>query len=462
MIRLFRVFIPKSIVALFVLDILLITACFLLPVALLVPDLEIYLFYDDGLIKIAIGVATVVLGIYYLDLYSEFRVPSRLALVEKLLFVMGVLLISQAVLAYLGPALTLPRWDVIGGGLLLTMLFPFWRQVYTRDIYKGLGIDRVLFLGTDSLGVELAERIATNPQLGFVGIGFVDDFQPEGATVGGLSVLGRMLELQKIVATYKPDRIVVSIAERRKALPLNDLLDLRFRGIRIEEAATLYEIAFGRVTTLRLRPSQLIFSSELGPQRWNLRLQTIYSFVLAFIGLMVTTPILILLAITVKLSSAGPILYRQTRVGLDGVPFTLYKFRSMVTDAEANTGAVWAAKNDPRVTRVGGFLRRSRLDELPQLFNVLRGEMAIVGPRPERPEFVATLSEHIPFYRQRHCVKPGLTGWAQINYKYGETIEDTIVKLEYDLYYIKNISPSLDAYIMFHTAKVILFSRLGQ
>jgi len=162
------------------------------------------------------------------------------------------------------------------------------------------------------------------------------------------------------------------------------------------------------------------------------------------------------------LTSPGPVLYRQVRVGMDGAPFTLYKFRSMRADAEAATGAVWASKDDPRVTPVGRFMRKTRIDELPQVLNVLRGEMSIVGPRPERPEFVEVLSEKIPYYRQRHCVRPGITGWAQINYKYGDTIEDTITKLEYDLYYIKNMAFSLDTYIIFHTAKAMLLSRGSQ
>ena len=171
---------------------------------------------------------------------------------------------------------------------------------------------------------------------------------------------------------------------------------------------------------------------------------------------------MLLVALGVKLTSTGPVLFRQNRVGLNGKIFRIYKFRSMVVDAEATTGAVWAKKNDPRVTSLGAVLRKTRLDELPQILNVLRGDMSIVGPRPERPEFVTVLSEQIPFYRQRHVVEPGVTGWAQINHKYGDTIEDTIIKLEYDLYYIKNLSPSLDLYIIFDTLKVMLFSGHGQ
>jgi len=167
-------------------------------------------------------------------------------------------------------------------------------------------------------------------------------------------------------------------------------------------------------------------------------------------------------ALLVKFSSPGPILLRQTRVGLNGAPFTLFKFRSMYADAEARTGAVWATKDDPRITPTGWWLRRLRLDELPQFFNVVRGDMCIVGPRPERPEFSAMLEEKIPFYRQRLCVKPGITGWAQINHKYGDTIDDSLTKLEYDLYYIKNLGPAIDAYIIFHTLKVMLLSRGAQ
>jgi exopolysaccharide biosynthesis polyprenyl glycosylphosphotransferase len=200
----------------------------------------------------------------------------------------------------------------------------------------------------------------------------------------------------------------------------------------------------------------------MGPRRWIVQLQGIYSEVLGIIGTVITLPVMAVVALVVKISSPGPILFRQTRVGLHGELFTLYKFRSMYADAEAHSGAVWATKDDPRITPVGRWLRRLRLDELPQFFNVVRREMSVVGPRPERPEFCAMLEEKIPFYRQRHCVKPGITGWAQINHKYGDTVEDSMVKLEYDLYYIKHLSPALDAFIVFSTLKVMLLSRGAQ
>jgi exopolysaccharide biosynthesis polyprenyl glycosylphosphotransferase len=222
-------------------------------------------------------------------------------------------------------------------------------------------------------------------------------------------------------------------------------------------------MALERISTHELRPSQLIFSSSgLGPNRKNVLLQTTYSLAIAAAAAVIAAPLMLLVAALVRLTSPGPALFRQQRVGKNNRLFTLYKFRSMVVNAEAYSGPVWATPGDRRVTLVGHWLRRFRLDELPQLFNVLKGDMSMVGPRPERPEFVADLEQRIPYYRQRHCIKPGITGWAQIKHKYGDTIEDTIMKLEYDLYYIKNLAPALDAYIMFHTAKVMLFSRGAQ
>jgi exopolysaccharide biosynthesis polyprenyl glycosylphosphotransferase len=252
------------------------------------------------------------------------------------------------------------------------------------------------------------------------------------------------------------------LTERRDQTPLADLLELRFSGIRIQEAAAAYEQVSKTVSLKELRPSQLIYTGGLGPRPGMVALQMAYSKLIALFGLLAASPIMILIAASIKLTSRGPVFYRQTRVGWRGQHFTLYKFRSMRPDAEAATGAVWAAKDDPRVTPVGRWLRRLRLDELPQLYNVLRGDMSVVGPRPERPEFVAALAQQIPYYRQRLAVRPGITGWAQINHKYGDTLEDTVRKLEYDLYYIKNLSPSLDAYILIQTLKTIVLQRGAQ
>lgn len=441
-------------------EIVLTALIFLAATYLVFPtNAEILLWYEDGFTRIAFVVAAIILGFYFQDLYTDLRIQSSITLLQQMILTVGLVLLSQAFIAYLLPDLIMSRFVLMAGCLMFVILLPLWRLAYTRVVYKGLGIQHLLFVGTNSVALEIVERIRQEHELGFRIAGFIDDAHEAGSTILDVPVLGKVAELPAIASQLRPDRIVVGLVERRNSLPVYQLLDLRFSGIHIEDVTTTYETVFGRVATRTLRPSQLIFSTELGASRWSLQLQKVYSALIGLIGLIVASPLMLLTVILVKLTSTGPALYKQRRVGLNGSTFTVYKFRSMVIDAEKKTGAVWATRNDPRITPVGKFIRKTRLDELPQLFNVLKGEMVIVGPRPERPEFVKTLSEQIPFYPHRHSVKPGLTGWAQINYKYGETLEDTIVKLEYDLYYIKNLSMSLDLYIMFNTIKTMVLTR---
>jgi sugar transferase (PEP-CTERM system associated) len=464
MIRLFRVFVPTSTLILLLTEIGLVFASFLIAIYLLLPfDPEIFFFYEDGFLRVGLVILTVILALYFQDFYNAGGVRPKIMLVEKTIRTIAIVFFSQALMAYAAPSVLMPRWIVLAGSAILLFLLPAWRLAFSALFFRALTPQRILFLGTNTVVQEIAEKLGRHPELGMVGLGYLDDAHPPGHTLAAsLRVLGPYASLRQIVDEQKPDRIVVGLAERRQSLPMYELLDLRFGGLYIEEAARTYEAAFGRVTTKALRPSYLIFSSDLGPRPVSFRIQSIYSMLIACVGLVIAAPVMILVALAVRLTSPGPILFRQTRVGLGGDLFTIYKFRSMRVDAEAKTGAVWAVRNDPRVTPIGKYLRILRLDELPQLLNVIRGEMSIVGPRPERPEFVQTLSEVIPFYRQRHSVKPGITGWAQINYKYGETVEDAIVKLEYDLYYIKNLSLSLDMYIIFNTLKAMLVTQSGQ
>jgi sugar transferase (PEP-CTERM system associated) len=464
MIRLFRVFVPTSTLVLLLTETALVFGAYLAALYILLPyEPEIFLLYEDGLLRLSLVVLAVLLALYFQDFYSSTGVRSKVLLIERTIRTIAVVFFTQAVMAYATPTLLMPRWTILGGSVILLIALPAWRLTFNAVFFRALAPQRILFLGSNTVVQEIAQRLADRPELGMCGLGYLDDSYEIGHTLAaGLPVLGGYGDLLPIVASQKPDRIVVGLSERRQALPMYELLDLRFGGLYIEEAARTYEAAFGRVTTKALRPSYLIFSQDLGPRPLSLRLQSIYSVLGAAVGMIAAAPLMLLVALAVRLTSPGPILFRQTRVGWNGEPFTIYKFRSMRVDAEAATGAVWAVKNDPRVTPIGKYLRILRLDELPQILNVLRGEMSIVGPRPERPEFVQTLSEIIPFYRQRHSVKPGITGWAQINYKYGETIEDAIVKLEYDLYYIKNLSLSLDMYIIFHTLKAMLVEQSGQ
>ena len=466
MIRIFKIFVPTSILALLLSEIVLLLSCYLAGVAVIADvDPQVFLIYDDGLVRILLVVAVEILGFYLLDLYSDVKVHSRILIIQDTGLVIGIAVLSQAFLGYLKPEWIVPRWMMIAGSCFALVVVPAWRILYSRFMLRALGHKRILFLGESVALEELASGLTARPELGFSIIGYINNMPDEpvqGSPFADMKHLGPVSDLRMIVAESKPDLIVVGMAERRNRLPVNELLDLRFSGVPVTEIASLYETAFGRVCTRELRPSQLIFSEELGPDPTSVSLQSAYAFVLALIGVILVSPIMLIVALLVRLSSPGPVLLRQTRVGLHGEPFTVYKFRSMYEDAEARTGAVWAIKNDPRITRVGYYLRRYRLDELPQLFNVLKGDMSIAGPRPERPEFVATLAEKIPFYRQRHGVKPGITGWAQVSYKYGDTIEDTMMKLEYDLYYIKHLSMSLDLYIYFHTFKTMLLRRGAQ
>jgi exopolysaccharide biosynthesis polyprenyl glycosylphosphotransferase len=465
MVRLFKVSIPSSVLALVVSEAILALSCYVLA-TYWVEDTspDIFLLDDGGWWRIALVVTVILLGLYFHDLYDDYRVRSRILLVQQFCMVLGIAFLLQALFSYGRWDILLPKWLMVYGSVLVLVVLPAWRITFASLVWKALGAQRVLFLGASSAVREMIGRLGSRPELGLAPIGYLESDGESGIPeeLSGTPRLGCIADLDRVIASQHPDRIVVGMTERRGRMPVEHLLQLRFSGIHIEEAAMTYETLFGRVSTRDLRPSQLIFSAELGPQHGSVTVQSAYSLLLSAIGIMATIPVMAVVAILVKLTSPGPVLHRQQRVGLNGVPFTVFKFRSMYREAEAATGAVWATKDDPRVTPVGRWLRKLRLDELPQLFNVLRGEMSLVGPRPERPEFVAILQEKIPYYRQRLCVKPGITGWAQINHKYGDTVEDSIVKLEYDLYYIKNLALSLDAYILFHTMKTILLGRGAQ
>lgn len=460
MIRLFRVFIPASVVALLISEILLLLACYgAASFFTLAEDPSVYLFTELNYWKILVVAGCIILGLYFQDLYTDLRITSRILLVQQVCLAVGCALLVFAFIGYLRPDLLLGRWLMIVGSLCVVIVLPLWRIVFWKYVIVALRSERVLLLGNSSILGEVIEQIMGRPEFGYSIIGYICEDEPCDFPV---PCLGNLADVRHVCEEFRPTRIVVGMTERRNRLPVQDLLEIRFGGILIEDAADTYEVAMRRVCSRKIQPSQLIFSSVLGPRPQAIALQNAYSLLIGALGLVLSVPFTLATAIAVKLSSRGPVLYRQRRVGLNGHPFTLYKFRSMYVDAEARTGAVWATVDDPRITPVGRWLRKLRLDELPQLWNVVKGDMAIVGPRPERPEFVDLLAHQIPYYRQRLAVKPGITGWAQINHKYGDTELDAMIKLEYDLYYIKNVAPALDFYIIFHTVKVMLLSRGAQ
>jgi sugar transferase (PEP-CTERM system associated) len=462
MVRIFRVFIPVGVLILLISEVLLVIAAYIAAIYLgYSGDPLDYLVVENGSVSIALVVLSIILGLYFQDLYTDVYVTSKLVLVQQLCFILGAAFLIQGAVSYLDRSFRMPLHVMLpGSGMTIAGIF-LWRLVFTGYARKWIGGDRLLLVGSSAALLEVAAHIESHPEKGVKVIGAVTDDETEPGH-SGAKFLGRLDAMREVVAATNPTRIVVGMQERRSRMPVAELLDLRYSGHLIEEAPTTYERVCGRVCTKELRPSQLIYSGDFGPRRRTMLYQNFINMVLATVGIVLAAPLMVLTALAVRFTSSGPILYRQTRVGMYGIPFTLYKFRSMRVDAEAGTGAVWAQKDDPRVTPIGGLIRKIRFDELPQFFNVVKGEMSIVGPRPERPEFVKTLSEKIPYYRQRHAVRPGITGWAQINYKYGDTLEDTIAKLEYDLYYIKNMSWSLDTYIIFHTVKAMLLFRGAQ
>jgi sugar transferase (PEP-CTERM system associated) len=335
---------------------------------------------------------------------------------------------------------------------------PGWRFAFVSVLRRAAPRERLLIVGTSPASLSLAiELTARRYVLGFEIVGFVTS--DAMAAHGNVRVLGGVSDIPAIVRDERVDRVVVSLANARGTLPMDQLLEMKLNGVTFDHLASVYERYTGKIAVENLRPSWLIFSDGFQTTRRVRAFKRVVDMVASLTALLVLWPVMALIALVVRVSSPGPVLYHQRRVGQRGTVFTLHKFRSMRADAEAACGAVWSHQGDTRVTPLGRFLRQTRLDELPQLWNVLRGDMSLVGPRPERPEFVQQLTEQIPYYGQRHVVKPGLTGWAQVRYAYGSTVEDAMEKLQYDLFYIKHMSLGMDLVIALSTVKTVLSRR---
>jgi sugar transferase (PEP-CTERM system associated) len=373
---------------------------------------------------------------------------------------LAIATVVLCVIYYVAPALTVGR-GVFGISILLSSIFLILWHTCLR-LYLGARAPHtnLLVLGTGNLAREAVREILAHPELGIRVLGFVDDNpQLVGVSIVNPKVIGVYQDLPDLVAKHKVDRIVVGLQDRRGKLPIKELLDFKTRGVAIEDATTFYERVAGKIPIENLKPSWMVFNTGFGVSKRALLEKRILSLLVSSVLLMLLSPIILLLIVLIKLDSKGPAFYRQERVGQDGKPFMLVKFRSMFEDAENGTGPVWCKEGDDRVTRMGRIMRRTRLDELPQFYNVLRGDMSLVGPRPERPHFVQQLVESIPFYPLRHIVKPGITGWAQINYGYANSLDHTVQKLQYDLFYIKNMSWALDSLIILETIKTVLVKK---
>ena len=398
--------------------------------------------------------------LYYADLYDTRVIRDRRELFVRSMYALGATSFVLASVYYALPDMIVGRGVFMIAALCLITTVLGWRVVFEWANRYVAPRERLLLVGTSKGAVDLARELYERVDLGADIVGFIDsDPARVGAPVINPGVVGTIEDIPTLVRAMSVDRVVVSLADARGTLPMDKLLEMRLDGVSFDHLATVYEEYTGKIAVENLRPSWFIFSTGFRKGRLLQTSKRLLDIGVAGFGLLAALPIMIGVAIAVRLDSAGPILYRQQRVGQHGRLFSLFKFRSMRQDAEAKTGAVWATEGDLRITRVGRFLRKSRLDEVPQLWNVLRGDMSLVGPRPERPEFVQSLIKEIPFYGQRHTVKPGLTGWAQVSYSYAGSVDGTMEKLQYDLFYIKNLSLPLDLFIMFCTAKIVLLGR---
>jgi sugar transferase (PEP-CTERM system associated) len=409
-----------------------------------------------------IGLVTVIcqLCLYYNDCYDLTLVHSNRELIVRLLQAAGAASIILAALYFVQPAL------MLGNGIFVSALFVFliailgWRLAFNQVTGSLKLEERVLFVGTGETARKVARQILDQHDFAYRVIGFIDDDPSRiGERIVNPAIVGTPADIDRLIGVHHVDRIVVGLSDRRGKLPVQELLRAKMAGVRVEDATTTYERVTGKILIDDLRPSWLIFSDGFRVSRITRLMKRTIDLTLSVAMAIITFPAMALTALSILIDDGGPVLYRQERVGENGRTFILSKFRSMRKDAEQSGTPIWARNDDDRVTRVGRFIRKTRLDELPQLWNVIRGDMSFVGPRPERPFFVAELSREIPFYQQRHAVKPGITGWAQVKYRYGSSLEDAMEKLRYDLYYIKHLSIIFDLTIVFDTVKVVLFRK---
>ncbi|MFH0725213.1 MAG: TIGR03013 family XrtA/PEP-CTERM system glycosyltransferase [Pseudomonadota bacterium] len=462
MLRLFRQYYPIRNVFFIIGEFLLIYGAVLMAAGLIhYPDL---LAIDVGLYLKAFLIAMVCQTcLYYNDLYDLAVINSFSELGIRLLQALGAAAIFLAIIYFILPEAIIGR-GVFALSVGITLFFViFWRFCYTLALRHGLLDQKIILLGWSELGVNIVREIAAKRDCGYT-IGAVVRGK-NGENAHNEAIDPRFLvredfeglcELAKDLGIKK---IVVALHERRGAFPMTELLKCRVDGIEIIEGNTFYEMLTGRLIVSLINPAWLIFSDGFKKSRGHRFFKRMTDLIFSALLLIPCLPIILLTAMLIKIDSRGPVIFSQERVGEKRKPFMVHKFRSMVADAEKKSGPVWAKTDDDRVTRVGHFIRKLRIDEIPQLWNVLMGEMSFVGPRPERAFFVKKLEDSIPYYGERFSVKPGITGWAQVSYGYGATVEDAIEKLNYELFYIKNMSFFMDLIVVMKTVKTVLFGK---
>lgn len=427
-------------------------------------DLAAYLVLPDFAVQLAIVVAVCITCFYCNDLYETAGASVSVEAMLRVPQALGAASLLLGLVYFLFPELLLSRGVFLIGMILSGGFVIVGRKCVDSAWRLTAPIRHVAILGTGELAFNVARELTGRRDLNLNLLGFINtapEQRPE-TSIFGFPLIGSITELEELASRYRLSSIIVALEDRRGLLPARELVTLRVSGLRIDDAATALSALTGRVSLRAVRPSWFVFSEGFHRSRVNDLLKRLIDLAVGIFGLLISLPVMAAVALAVRLDSKGPIIYRQTRVGLKNKTFGLLKFRSMRVDAEAAGTAQWASRNDPRVTRIGRFLRKYRLDELPQFINVISGDMSLVGPRPERPSFVTMLREQIPYYDERHSARPGLTGWAQVCYSYGSSVEDSAAKLEYDLFYLKNMSLLFDVAIIFRTVRIVINGQGGR
>ena len=397
------------------------------------------------------------LTLYFFDLYNLGKISSPVDTATRIIQAFGTGCIILAGVYYSFPHLGISTKIFFSSYVAICLALMAWRSLYYMILKKRLFSQPILIIGTGKIAAEITGEIEDNQDSGYRIAAFIGD-SPPPYNPNKAPLIPLTTRLTDICAETQAEHIVVALDDRRGMMPIKSLLKCKLQGTNIHDGITFYEAVTGKILVQNVNPAWLIFSDGFQTTRLSFFFKRVLDIFLSLFGLIVSLPLTLPTAILVKLESPGPVFYLQERIGKRGKPFKVIKFRSMCEDAEKD-GAVWAMKHDTRVTIVGCFIRKVRIDEIPQMWNVLKGEMSFVGPRPERPVFVEKLTETIPYYSLRHSIKPGITGWAQICYPYGASEEDALRKLEYDLYYIKNQSIFIDMLVIFRTIKTVLFQK---
>jgi len=401
------------------------------------------------------------LSLYFNDLYEFKTTDSTIDLASRLIQSIGITSVILAIIYFLLPGVIIGRWIFLTSLVFLLFFLVSWRLIYSLVISRKLFIEKAIILGSGELAQDILYGIDGRKDLSYDIISFIAHEKNHNTEeqFKGISIQHGLDNLYDLVEAQNIKNVIVALDQRRGILPYKELLKCKTGGINIIDGESFYERITGKLLVERINPSWIIFSDGFVKSKISRATKRLVGLFLSTLMLVVLSPLMLLVAVAIKLDSPGPIFFSQERVGEYGKIYTIYKFRSMRHDAEKECGPVWATEEDPRVTIVGRIIRKLRIDELPQLWNVFKGDMSFVGPRPERSVFVSKLKKTVPYYNERFTVKPGVTGWAQVKYGYGASEQDALEKLKYDLYYIKNMSLVMDLMVIFHTAKIVLLGR---